>query len=60
MQKPFQTQPEVFVTSADIDHPALHESDATEAVLDGGQLESLMSDIYASPKRNRQYTHQRG
>lgn len=50
MQKPFQTQPELFVTSADIDHPALHELDATEAVLDWGQLEVLMSDIYASPK----------
>jgi len=34
MQKPFITQPELFVSTNDLDHPALHALDDTEAVLD--------------------------
>jgi len=34
MQKPFTTQPELFVTTRDLDHPTLHALDDTEAVLD--------------------------
>jgi IS5 family transposase len=49
MRKTFQTQPELFISSTELDHPALHELDDTEAVLDWDRLEALMSDIYASP-----------
>jgi hypothetical protein len=34
MQKPFATQPELFVTTRELDRPALHALDDTEAVLD--------------------------
>ena len=34
MQKPFVTQAELFVSSSDLEHPALHAFDDTEAVLD--------------------------
>ena len=34
MQRPFTTQPEFFVTSADLEHPSLHGLDGAEAVLD--------------------------
>ena len=48
MQKPFTTQPEPFVTSADLEHPSLNELDGAEAVLDRNKLEDLMAGIYAS------------
>ena len=48
MQKPFSTQPELFVTSADLEHPSLQGLDGAEAVLDWDELEGLMSGIYAS------------
>jgi hypothetical protein len=35
MQKPFVTQAELFVSSSDLEHPALHALDDTEAVLTG-------------------------
>ncbi|PHQ98674.1 MAG: hypothetical protein COB39_08260 [Marinosulfonomonas sp.] len=34
MQKPFTTQPGLFVTSADLEHPGLQGLDGAEAVLD--------------------------
>ena len=34
MQKPFSTQPELFITSADTEHASLPRLDGTEAVLD--------------------------
>ncbi len=46
MKKSFQTQPELFTTSADLDHPSLHGLDGAEAVLDWRQLEFLMEGIY--------------
>ena len=48
MQKPFSTQPELFVTSADLEHPSLQGLNGTEAVLDWAKLEHIMSGIYAS------------
>jgi IS5 family transposase len=48
MQKPFSTQPELFVTSADLEHPSLQGLDGAEAVLDWAKLEHLLVGIYAS------------
>lgn len=48
MQKPFITQPELFVTSADLEHPSLQGLDGAEAVLDRQKLEQIMAGIYAS------------
>jgi len=48
MQNPFTSQPELFVTSADLEHPSLRGLDGAEAVLDWGELERLMAGIYAS------------
>ena len=48
MQKPFVSQPELFVTTSDLDHPALHALDDTEAVLDWTNFEPILSTIYAS------------
>jgi IS5 family transposase len=48
MRKTFETQPELFVTGAELDHPALHGLDGAEAVLDWGQLEQLMDGIYGA------------
>ncbi len=48
MQKSFTTQPELFVSSADLEHPVLHALDDTESLLDWTQIEHLLSSIYAS------------
>jgi IS5 family transposase len=48
MQNPFTSQPELFVTSSDLEHPSLRGLDGAEAVLDWGELERLMAGIYAS------------
>lgn len=48
MQNPFSTQPELFVTSTDLEHPSLQGLDGAEAVLDWAKLEHIMSGIYAS------------
>lgn len=48
MQKPFSTQPELFVTCADLEHASLQGLDGAEAVLDWTKLEHLMIGIYAS------------
>ena len=48
MQKSFTTQPELFVSSADLDHPVLHALDDSESLLDWTQIEGLLSSIYAS------------
>ena len=49
MQKPFVTQAELFVSSSDLEHPALHALDDTEAVLDCSKIESILSSIHAFP-----------
>ena len=48
MQKPFATQPELFVTMRELDHPTLHALDDTEAVLDWSKIEPILSSIYAA------------
>lgn len=48
MNKSFQTQPELFIASAELDHPALQGLDGAEAVLDWDRLECLMETIYAA------------
>ncbi len=48
MQKPFVSQPALFVTSADLEHPSLQWLDGAEAVLDWPALERIMAGIYAS------------
>ena len=46
MQKSFTSQAELFVSARDLDHPILHSLDDTEALLDWGQIEQLLSPIY--------------
>ena len=41
------TQPEFFVTSADLEHPSLHGLDGAEAMLYWNKLEDLMGGFYA-------------
>ena len=48
LQKPFVTQAELFVSSSDLEHPALYALDDTEAVLDWSKIEPILSSIYAS------------
>ncbi len=48
MQKPFSTQPELFITSADLEHASLQGLDGAEAILDWVKLEQIMAEIYAS------------
>jgi IS5 family transposase len=48
MQKPFSTQPQLFVSITDLEHPALRSLDDTEALLDWAEIEQLLSSIYAS------------
>lgn len=48
MQKPFSSQPALFITHTDLDHPSLQGLNGAEAVLDWAKLEQLMSGIYAS------------
>jgi len=55
MQRSFEVQRELFVSSVDLDHPALCELDGTEAVLDWGKLEGLMSVIYSSDTGRSSY-----
>lgn len=48
MQKSFTTQPELFVSASDLNHPILHSLDDTEALLEWPEIERLLSSIYAS------------
>jgi len=48
MQKPFSTQPDLFVSTADLEHPILHSLDDTEALLEWSEIEKLLSSIYSS------------
>lgn len=48
MQKPFTTQPELFISSTELNHPSLHALDDTEAVLDWSKIELMLAPIYAS------------
>jgi len=48
MQKPFTSQPKLFVSTNDLDHPALHALEDKEAVLDWSKIEPILSSIYTS------------
>lgn len=48
MQKPFTTQPSLFVSTTALDHPILHSLDDTQALLDWTEIEKLLSSIYAA------------
>ena len=48
MQKPFTTQPELFISSSELGHSSLHALDDTEAVLDWPRIELILSSIYAA------------
>lgn len=48
MQKPFASQPELFISSTELNHPYLHAVDDKEAVLDWSKIELVLSPIYAS------------
>jgi transposase, IS5 family len=55
MQKLFATQPELFVTTRELDHRALYTLDDTEAVLGWSKLESILSSIYAAKTGRTSY-----
>ena len=55
MQKPFVTQAELFVSSSDLEHPALYALDDTEAVLDWSKIELILSSIYAAKTGSPSY-----
>ena len=48
MQKSFTTQTELFISTSALDHSILHSLDDTEALLDWGKIEDLLSPIYSS------------
>ncbi len=48
MQKTFSTQPELFISTSDLNHPILHSLDDTEALLEWSEIEILLSSIYAA------------
>lgn len=48
MQKSFNTQTELFISTSALDHPILHSLDDTEALLDWDQIEKLLLPIYSS------------
>tara|TARA_B110000902_G_C13897732_1_gene433139 strand:+ start:30 stop:215 length:186 start_codon:yes stop_codon:yes gene_type:complete len=47
MQKPFGSQAKLFVSSTDLEQPALHALDDTESVFDWSKVEQILSSIYA-------------
>ncbi|MCK5892828.1 MAG: hypothetical protein KAG53_00130 [Endozoicomonadaceae bacterium] len=55
MQKSFETQPELFVSATDLNHPILRRLDDTEAFLDWSDIEKLLSSIYASKTARPSY-----
>jgi transposase, IS5 family len=55
MQKPFATQPELFVTTRQLEHRALHALDYTEAVLNWSKIDPILSPIYASKTGRSSY-----
>ena len=48
MQKPFRTPPALFVSAAELDHPALRALDDAGSHLDWSEIERLLSSIYVS------------
>ena len=48
MQKPFRTQPALFVPAAELDRPALRALDDAESLLDRSEIERLLSSMDGS------------
>ncbi len=48
MQKTFNSQTELFISSSDIEYPILHSLDDTESLLDWARIEQTLSAIYSS------------
>ena len=48
MQNSFTTQTDLFISDSTLDQPILHSLDDTEALLGWGEIEHLLSSIYAS------------
>ena len=48
MQRPFMALSGLSVFTNDLDHPALHTLDDTEAILGWSKIEPILSSIYAS------------
>jgi hypothetical protein len=46
MQKPFFIQPEILITSADLEHVRFQGLDGAKAILDWIKLEQIMAKIY--------------
>ena len=55
MQKPFRTQPALFVSAAELDHPVLRALDDAESLPDWSRIERLLSSIYASRTGRRRF-----
>ncbi|MDB4219541.1 hypothetical protein N9782_04640 [Emcibacteraceae bacterium] len=49
MKKPFISPPELFISTHDLDHSALHAPDDTEAVLDWFRVEPILSYTLSMP-----------
>ncbi|MDP0562387.1 MAG: hypothetical protein QS721_08705 [Candidatus Endonucleobacter sp. (ex Gigantidas childressi)] len=45
MQKSFITQPKLFVSASDLNHPILRSLNDTEALLEWSEIEKLLSSI---------------
>ena len=54
-QKSFSTQPELFVSASDIDHPKLRSLDDTEVLLERSEIERLLPSIYSSKTGRSSY-----
>ncbi|MDP0561189.1 MAG: hypothetical protein QS721_02135 [Candidatus Endonucleobacter sp. (ex Gigantidas childressi)] len=47
MQKYFTTQPKLFVSASDLNHPIIRSLDYTKALLKWSEIEKLLSSTYA-------------
>ena len=55
MQKPFTAQPDLFVSTSDLEHPILHPLDDTEALLDWSEIERVPASIYTAKTGHLSY-----
>ncbi|ORU92949.1 MAG: hypothetical protein A6F72_05720 [Cycloclasticus sp. symbiont of Poecilosclerida sp. N] len=52
MQKSFSAQAELFVSTADLEHPLLHSLNDTEALLEWAEIETLLLEAAQSGSGN--------
>lgn len=48
MQKPFDSQPHLFITPKDLEHKAMHKLDEAESLFDWDRIEGILKPIYGS------------